>query len=139
MPVSSASFNITVDLSLNVQIRVSSGVHVLRWRKKNVSILYASSHCAHDMFGLRPASCTFVCSCPEFVGFLISHTLVSTSYVSYVVFVCRMWNAFFKKGARFWEPVHDPKNQDENKGAHCEGRPFRPSIQVSNGSPKTGL
>ena len=41
MPVSAASFNITVDLALNVQIRVSSGVHVLRWRKKIVSILYA--------------------------------------------------------------------------------------------------
>ena len=44
-----------------------------------------------------------------------------------------------QKGARFWEPVHDQKNQDENKGTHCEVRPFRPSIQVSNGSPKTGL
>ena len=115
MPVSSASFNITVDLTLNVQIRVSSGVHVLRWRKKIVSILYASSHCAHDMFGLRPASCTFVCSCPEFVGFLISHVLVSTSYVSYVVLVCRTLYAFFKKEPVFGNLCMTPKTRTKTK------------------------
>ena len=67
----------------------------------------------------------FSCIGFQIICFIRSHCM---SYVACIL----------QKGARFGEPVHDPKNQDENKGTHCEVRPFRPSFQVWNGSPETG-